>query len=120
MQALYVALGGASGALARWLVQLAATRQVGSAVYGTVAVNVVGCLVIGVLTPQLARLPAAVPPLVIVGFLGGLTTMSGYSNEVWSFASSGRWGLAALYGGGSVLASLAACGAGLWLGQRFT
>jgi CrcB protein len=118
MQALYVALGGAIGALARWAVQLVAVRQVGVAVYGTLAVNVLGCFVIGALTPLLARLPAAVPPLVIVGFLGGLTTMSGYSYEAWAFATEGRWGVAAAYAVGSVALSLAACGAGLWIGHR--
>jgi CrcB protein len=118
MTALYVALGGASGALVRWLVQIVAARQTGTPLTGTIAVNVIGCLLIGLLAPLLPRLHLAVPPLVVVGFLGGMTTMSGYTLESWKLATEGRWQLAACYAGGAVMASLLACGAGLWLGQK--
>lgn len=119
MDWVWVALGGAIGASARHAAQVAAARLGGAgSVWGTLCVNVLGCFAIGLLYPQLHRLPAVVRPLVVVGLLGGLTTMSGYAIEVVSLAQQGRWAIAGAYAGCAVIACVACAGGGLWVAGK--
>jgi len=83
---LYVALGGAVGSTARYIV--GAWAQTASKSidfpYGTLTVNLVGCFVIGFLS-QLAETRGAFTPesraLVFIGVLGGFTTFSSFGND---------------------------------------
>jgi len=80
---LLVALGGAVGALLRW--GLEAWVQTGGGDHaGTLLVNVLGCLLMGVLLTwrRLPSVPVWAPPLLGTGVLGGFTTFSGYA--VWA------------------------------------
>lgn len=97
MTALLVALGAAAGAVLR---ALTARRVPGRR--ATLAVNVVGSLLLGLLGGAGARTSA----LLGVGFCGGLTTFSTYALEV---VEGGGWRYAAL----SAAGCLAACGLGL-------
>lgn len=117
MELALVALGGAIGAVSRFLVQGAIGRIAPTLPLGTLLVNVVGCLAIGLVFPQLDRLPPFVKPLVIVGFLGGLTTMSSYAAEVIMIKESGRTIVALAYGIGGVLACVSAAALGFWLSR---
>ncbi|GAA3876469.1 hypothetical protein GCM10022243_46670 [Saccharothrix violaceirubra] len=72
-----VALGGGLGGVARYGCQLLWPGQ-----WGTLAVNVTGCALIGVLTVLLPRLHHLARPLVGVGVLGGFTTFSAYAVDV--------------------------------------
>ena len=81
-----VALGGALGSIARYLLGTwiqAASRSVDFP-FGTLTVNLVGCFVIGFLS-QLAETRGAFTPetraLVFVGVLGGFTTFSSFGND---------------------------------------
>ena len=88
----------------------------------TLTVNVVGGLLMGLLTGWLAfrggveqesvRLFAA------VGVLGGFTTFSAFSLETAQMIERGRLGLAAAYVGLSVVLSVASLFAGLWIARR--
>ncbi len=104
-----VALGGALGAVLRFLATL-----VWPAPWGVLAVNVAGSLAIGVLA---VRLPPAAALFLVTGVLGGFTTFSAFSLDTLRLIEGGRLGTAALYVGGSVGLSLLACWLGLWIGR---
>lgn len=118
MLVLAVALGGALGAVARygsgsWLYRIAGPGFP----WGTLAVNVLGSLLIG-LTFRYVEASAVAPEVrafVTVGFLGAFTTFSAYSLETITLLRAGAWGRAALYSGGSVVLGLAAVALGMAL-----
>lgn len=80
-----VAIGGAVGSAARYLVSVWAAARFGTEFpYGTLIVNIVGCFVIGAFM-TLATEKASISPywrlLITVGFVGGMTTFSSFSYE---------------------------------------
>lgn len=114
----YVALGTAIGGVARAAVSLAALRFAGPGFpWGTLAVNVVGSLAIGLfatLTAPEGRLLVSgrTRQFVMTGLCGGFTTFSVFSLETLHFAFGGHGALAALNVVVSVFAWLAAVTAG--------
>lgn len=116
---LAIAIGAAIGANLRYgLTRWAAEHLGASFPYGTLLVNIIGCLLIGaLLTLAAARLPLSEPLrlLLVTGLLGGFTTFSSFGWEAYGLAIAGDWALAALYVAASVLLGLAAVllGAGL-------
>lgn len=85
---------------------------------GTLAVNIVGCLVIGYLYGAFLTRPEA--PLylkagLIVGFVGGLTTFSSFSLDTLRLLDNGQAPLAIGYAVASVFGGLLATWAGLYL-----
>ena len=114
-----VALGSALGGVCRYLVSLALNGS-GCFPYGTLAVNVVGSLAIGALTGWLAHgagCAAAVRAFAVVGFCGGFTTFSTFSNETFRMLEYGQFGLLSLYVALSLLAGLAAVALGVALAR---
>ena len=115
-----VGLGGAAGSIARYLLGqwTAAAAPQAAFPLGTFAVNVSGCLAVGLLAGLAARHPGWLSPdlraLLLVGVLGGFTTFSAFGLETVQLARRGEWLLAGGYAGGSVLLGLAA----VWLGLR--
>ncbi len=106
---LQIALGGALGALARFGVGQVTARTLGAAFpYGTLAVNVLGSLMIGALAALMLSSEALAPwrPILITGFLGGFTTFSAFSLETLTLVEKGATGQAALYVILSVVLSL--------------
>ncbi len=124
MQTLFlVAVGGATGAVARYLLGLQAMRALGGAwPYGTLAANILGGLLMGVLAGVLSLRGGADQEkwrlLLGVGVLGGFTTFSAYSLEVALMIERRAYGQAALYSLGSVVLSILALFAGLILMRR--
>ncbi|MEO1702175.1 MAG: fluoride efflux transporter CrcB [Pseudomonadota bacterium] len=114
---LLIALGGASGAVGRHLVSGWAARAFGSGFpYGTLAVNVIGSLAMGMLIAWLAKRSAGdahLRLLLATGFLGGFTTFSAFSLDVALLYERGAWSMAATYILASVLLTVAAVFAGL-------
>lgn len=108
-----VAGGGAVGALARFWTSVAAATLFGSAVLGTLTVNVFGGFLIGLLAGSGAAGDLARAAL-MAGVLGGFTTFSAFSLETLRFLEAGRLTLAALYVVGSVGLSIGASATGLW------
>ena len=115
-----VAAGGAIGASARYLVVAWATRFFGAGFpLGTLVVNVIGSLAIGVFAVILLspKGNAPISPLLITGVLGGFTTFSAFSLDVIRLIEAGRMGTAALYMVLSVILSLLACVLGMWMAR---
>lgn len=112
MSWLYVGLGGGLGALLRHGVYTAASAGGLSGFWATLAVNAAGSLAMGYC---LALWPPAQHPMRsfwMVGILGGFTTFSTFSADVWHWVQQGRWGWAGVY----VLASVSAGLLCIWLG----
>jgi CrcB protein len=107
-QLLAVALGAAAGAVLRWLTALWLNSAWGGFALGTLAVNCVGGLLIGVSLAVFARAPNEMARLLLVtGFLGGFTTFSAFSAESLSLLQAGRFTLAALHSFAHVAGALA-------------
>lgn len=116
---LQVALGGAIGSAARYGVTLAAARMTGLPL-GTLAVNVAGSFLMGLLAAILAlRGNQHLAPLLLTGILGGFTTFSAFSLDTLTLWERGEAGLALAYVFGSVLLSLLAIIAGLAIGRIY-
>jgi len=116
-----VAVGGALGALARYGVQLGLPHSPGAWPWATVAVNLTGCLLIGLLLAVLlARAPDHpwLRPFLATGVLGGYTTFSTFSVDAVQLVEAGRWPQAVAYLLVSVVGGLAAVVLGLGVGRR--
>jgi CrcB protein len=117
-KAFYVGAGGFVGSVLRYWVSGLAQQFANnpSFPYGTLTVNLIGCLVIGFLS-QLADTRGVFTPearlFVFVGILGGFTTFSTFGNETMNFLRGGE-GLPALFNiAAHILAGLSA----IWLGR---
>ncbi|MEL6235177.1 MAG: fluoride efflux transporter CrcB [Pseudomonadota bacterium] len=120
-----VALGGAIGAVLRFLVVSAALRSFGPGFpWGTLLVNVLGSFAMGVIAVLLMeRMPGSwrnVAPFLITGLLGGFTTFSAFSLDVWSLVERGRLAAAGAYAGGSLVLAVSALAAGLLVARGAT
>lgn len=124
---LYVGLGGALGSWLRflvgrgWTVALGPVRA-GAFPYGTLTVNVVGSIAMGLLTGWLARFGngnagnlEGTRLLLAVGVLGGFTTFSSFSLDFATLVQRGEIGTAAFYTGVTLLAGFAGLFAGLFI-----
>lgn len=98
---LFIALGGAFGALSRY----GATRWVNTYWHhhfplATMMINVLGCFLMGIAFVVInERMPSWAPyqPLIMVGFLGAFTTFSTFSLEIASLMNMQAWLSAASY-----------------------
>ncbi|EWC40370.1 fluoride efflux transporter CrcB [Stutzerimonas stutzeri] len=119
--ALAVACGGMIGTLLRFAVATWASTQWPRHFYlATLAVNLLGCLLIGYLYATFLARPDIPPELraaLIIGFLGALTTFSSFSLDALRLLESGQLATAFAYVGGSVLGGLLAAWAGLALAR---
>ena len=111
-----VALGGALGAVLRYGIGLTVVFPL-----GTLAVNVAGSFVIGLVWVWLAaRGLQQWLPFVMTGLLGGFTTFSAFSLDALRLVEQGRITAAGGYVVASVILSLLACAAGLWIARGMT
>jgi CrcB protein len=117
---LLIAMGGGAGSVSRYLIAGWAQRlTAGAFPVGTLAVNLLGCLLVGFLGALFAG-----PYLIreeyrfalMVGFLGGFTTFSTYGLETFSLTNDGQLTAALV----NVLASNGFGLLGVWLGYRLT
>jgi CrcB protein len=114
----FVAAGGAIGSIGRyWLSQLIDRRTGGRFPWGTLLVNVTGCLAIGVLVAFAAKdsrfvLRPEWRLALITGLCGGYTTFSAFSLQTLTLTLEGQWAAAAL----NVILSVLLCLAAVWIG----
>ncbi|RDV03478.1 fluoride efflux transporter CrcB [Undibacter mobilis] len=119
-----VFLGGGLGAALRHGVNVGTARLFGTSFpFGTLTVNIVGCLVMGLLTGYFAfkgdtsqhwRL------FLTTGILGGFTTFSAFSLDVAALYERGEVAMTAVYVLASVIVSIAAVFSGLALMRSLT
>ncbi len=117
---LLAALGGASGALARWGVATALPHSPGGWPWATLLVNLTGCLLLGGLLAGLAGRSPEPPwarPFLAVGVLGGFTTFSSFSLETLRLAEGQAVVRSVLYVAGSVTLALGAAALGIAVGR---
>lgn len=121
MPLVLIGLGGFAGAVTRYVVDgFVADRTGGAFPWGTLAVNLTGSFVLGVLfalTTERAILPPEIRGPVLIGFIGAYTTFSTYMLETWRLAESGAVGLALVNVVGSSALGIVAVVAGLALGR---
>jgi len=114
---LLVALGGLLGSVARYWLAGVVQRLNGSEFpLGTLAVNILGSFVVGLvmaLSVERGAVSANARIFLTVGFCGGFTTMSTFSYETMALLRDGEMGL----GVGNIGATLGACLTAAWLGQ---
>ena len=125
MQTLFlVAVGGAMGAVMRYLLGAQALRAFGGGwPYGTLLANVLGGLLMGALVAVLAARGGSDQEkwrlLLGVGVLGGFTTFSAYSLEIVMMIERRAYLQAATYSLGSVVLSISALFIGLIVVRRW-
>jgi len=116
-----VALGGGFGAACRYLLSgLLMRGATGGFPLGTLTVNLIGCLLIGLWAGLAARhawLNGELRLLLVTGVLGGFTTFSAFGLESLQLLRRGEMALAWWYVGGSVLFGLIMVATGWWLGH---
>lgn len=118
---LQVALGGAIGALLRYLTNVGVMRLVGPGFpWGTVVCNVVGSFAMGVLVVALANTSGnRYAPFLMTGLLGGFTTFSAFSLDAVTLFERGAVMPAASYVLTSVVVSIIALTLGLLFARGF-
>ena len=115
---LLVSLGGAIGSAARfWISGLVAQRYGTTFPFGTLAVNITGSFVVGIVAGMSASegrwlLAPSARVFLIIGVCGGYTTFSAFSLQTLALAQEGEWVRAAA----NSIASFTLCLAAVWLG----
>lgn len=116
MQAVAVAAGGAIGSVLRFWISSGVYAALGrSFPVGTLIVNVMGCLVMGLLYVLLLERMVVGPEwraALLIGVLGGFTTFSSFSIETFNLIEGGELFTALL----NVILSVLSCVAATWLG----
>jgi CrcB protein len=119
---LLVALGGAFGSAARYALSTVVLRASGSLFpVGTFTVNLIGCIVFGVIVgaaEQRVALTPASRAFLLVGILGGFTTFSSYAFESFALIRDGQLFAASVNIVGQAVAGLAGVWLGITLGAR--
>ena len=119
-QCFWVALGGALGAVSRYLCGMLPFLQRGVFPLPTLLINLAGAFLIGLIAQVAAQRGAQSSSAVLflkVGLCGGFTTFSTFSLETVTLLSDGKSGLAAAYVALSGLVSVG-CGAGAVAGAK--
>jgi fluoride exporter len=120
---LWIGIGGFVGANARYVLGRAIIDRYGYAFpWGTLTINVVGSLLIGMVLELIAQRAVGDPAyrlLLVVGFLGGFTTFSTFAFEVVTLLEDERWLRAGAYVVASNVLAVAACLAGVVFVRRF-
>lgn len=121
MPLLLIALGGAAGATTRYLVDTWISQRSGGAFpWGTLAINISGSLVLGLLFAVAVEhdvLPASVRGPVLIGFIGAYTTFSTLMLESWRLIEDGAVVLGLVNLVGSSAIGMVALVGGLIIGR---
>jgi fluoride exporter len=118
---LLVALGGALGSVARYLLDGAVYRVLPATFpYGTFVVNMTGCLVFGLLigvAEDRLVVGSQARAFLLIGVLGGFTTFSSFTFETFKLARDAEWLLALTNAAGQTILGLVVLWAGFALGR---
>ena len=110
---IFVAIGGALGAMARYGLgmYIAASPASVPSFVATLTVNVIGCAMMGMMASLLQIYPAidtTIRPLVMIGFLGALTTFSSFALDGFQLLEKQQYTVLAAYMTASFVVSLLA------------
>ena len=115
-----IAFGGALGAISRFWIHTAVQRFNGSSFpLGTFAVNILGSFLIGVffvVLAEKAQLSESWRPLIVVGFLGAMTTFSTFTLDALLLFEQGNYNTAFFY----IASSVALCLFAAFTGMQVT
>lgn len=115
-QIAYIAAGGALGSVLRYLMSTGIYSVLGRGFpYGTLAVNILGCLTMGIVYVFLYErmdISAEWRAGLVIGVLGGFTTFSAFSIETMNLIEAGEQLKAII----NILFSIILCISGCWLG----
>jgi CrcB protein len=118
---MYIAVGGALGAIARYWVDSAVAMRLGTKFpYGTFVINMTACVIIGFTLTFFARQTDLNPAwrfLIPIGFVGAYSTFSSYEWEIVSTLRDGNFAMASLYAFGSLFLGLVAIWFGILLAE---
>ena len=112
-----VGIGSGIGGICRYLISLLANHTGNGFPWATFAVNVAGCLLIGILwglTTRFQHLSPTFSLLLMAGFCGGFTTFSTFSKEALTMLQTNNYLLCLLYVVGSVVLGIMAVGLGYY------
>lgn len=115
---LIVGAGGFIGSVCRYLLSIFVQQKAASEFpFGTLSVNIIGCLLIGIMfgVAQRMQMSGEWRLLLITGVLGGFTTFSAFSIETINLFKGGNLSYVFIYILSSVIVGLAATLAGAWL-----
>jgi CrcB protein len=122
MKYCWILLGGGVGSLVRYLAASAIVTRFGARFpWGTMAVNITGCFLIGLIMTLLTERFAVHPNwrfALVVGFLGGYTTFSSFEWETYSAVCEGGFWIGLANVAGSVTLGYAAVWVGAALARR--
>lgn len=115
---LMIGLGGFTGSVLRYVLSGLVQQGLGGIYfpYGTLAINLMGCLLIGFLShlsETYGLFAEEARSLVFIGLLGGFTTFSTFANETWNLLRDGENGLGLANAGVHLLGGLLA----VWVGR---
>ena len=117
----FIAIGGASGSVLRYLVHwIVSKKQVSSFPYQTFIVNIIGCLLIGLLVGYFSRFQnqnESLKLLLITGFCGGFTTFSAFGLENVTMLQNQNYQLALLYTSLSLIVGILAVSLGIFISK---
>lgn len=114
---LAVGLGAAIGAWLRWGLAIWLNSPADPVPYGTLAANLIGGYLVGLVVAYFAQHGEYSPELklfLITGFLGGLTTFSTFSVEVYALLARAQYAMGLLAMAAHLAGSLAMTGLGMW------
>jgi len=117
-QMLIVFIGGGSGSVLRFLVSKFLNTSKYNIPFGTLTVNVLGSLIIGLILGVSLKnntLSQNTVLLIATGFCGGFTTFSSFAYETHGFLKNGDFWLFLLYTMGSIVIGLLAVFLGLFI-----
>jgi CrcB protein len=121
LRILWIAVGGALGSVLRFLISGWVQQSILLFPLGTMVVNILGCLLIGLLS--IVLLESQVDPVIrtgiLIGLLGGFTTFSSFTHDTLRLAEARQFGLASLNVLASVLCCLLATFLGMQLGRMW-
>lgn len=117
MNFVYVAIGGALGAMLRYSLNYLPVST--AFPFKTMIANIVGSFIIGVIAgvADIKGVDERLSLLLKVGFCGGFTTFSTFSLETMTLIEKGDWGVAAIYASTSVIVCVLFCVAGIALAK---
>ena len=100
LKTILIGLAGLSGTLLRYWLSGLIARQYGETFpWGTIAVNLIGCLLTGAifnLTEERFLVNPTVRTVILIGLMGGFTTFSSYGLQTFTLVRDGEFGLATL------------------------